>query len=55
MVIENINDNINNLEILHISEKEIDITINNNDIADDQNIILRMIRKLLSITKLYLS
>ena len=37
-----INDKTNNLETLHISENEIDITIKSNDISDDQNIKRRV-------------
>ena len=45
-VIENIYVSINNLEMLHISEKEIDMTINKNDIVDDQKRILYMVFEL---------
>ncbi|MDA8753217.1 hypothetical protein N9N24_01805 [Candidatus Marinimicrobia bacterium] len=37
-----INDKTNNLETLHISENEIDITIKSNDMSDDQNIKRRV-------------
>jgi len=43
------------LEILHISENEIEMTINNNDIKDDQ-MIRRIVNNIeLSIVELYLS